>query len=259
MTAWNNAVGTINSMRENDGKYPVSLNVHLRFVKNSDSLLSPANQTDAATHTYIEFLSFSEQLEDFIPYSATVGKDWAALGGLPHWAKIFQLVPDAYQQTHRLLEERNLLQPFLALRGELDPGDIFMNDFLNQLLNGTASGAVKTLTARQPVSAAAAASNVARQFRLTNPRALERFTVGKDTAWQTSERGCYLIHDPDSNPAMLIDEHGTSNLLQYDVGPANDLVTYCPLVSSKFLSPNEILTRVGEVLKAAAAPAPENT
>lgn len=256
MTAWNDAVNTIYSM-EQDGKYPVSLNVHLRFVKNSDSLLSPANHSDAAAHTcYIEFLSFSEQLDPFIPYSAAVGKDWASLGGLPHWAKIFQLVPDAYQLSHQHLQDKGLLQPFLDLRGELDPGDVFMNDFLNQLLNGAAAGAEKKVTLRQPLAAASAsASNVSRQFRLPHPRALEGFAIGKVTALQTSERGCYLVHDPGGNLAMLFDEHGTSNLLQYEVGPARDLVTYRPLASSKFLSPSEILARVGEVLKASAAPA----
>jgi hypothetical protein len=248
MNAWNDVINQIQVMEKN-GEYPVNLNVHIRFIKNSDSLLSPANQANPATHTcYIEYLSFSQQLAEFTSFTEVVGPQWASYGGLPHWAKIFQLVPGSYAESHAKLKSSGHLQPFLDQQKEFDPSNAFMNDFLNELLNGVASGAGKPIALRAGAqSAGPPATDIVRQFRIPGTRALKDFVAGKADAAK-SERGCYLVHDCDNKVAILVDENRQANLMQYDEDSSNNQVTYRLLSSSQLLSPNEIFKRVGEVL-----------
>jgi FAD/FMN-containing dehydrogenase len=247
--AWNNAVSQIEVM-QNEGVYPVNLNVHIRFIKNSDSLLSPANQAEATTHTcYIEYLSFSQQIDGYVDFSQVVGPEWANHGGLPHWAKIFQIVPGAYADAHQKLQDRGSLQPFLNVRQELDPNGIFMNDFLNELLNGSASETKKTMTVRSAISAqVSATSHPVAQFQLTDAGVLEKLKI-TNNEMQKSGGGCSLAHDPSSLMAMLVDETGQGHLLQYDYDSAANRISYSLLSPSQFLSPGEVFRRVGEVLK----------
>jgi hypothetical protein len=249
VNAWNDVINQIQSA-QNNGEYPVNLNVHIRFIKNSDSLLSPANQADAATHTcYIEYLSFSQQLAEYATFTETVGPQWASYGGLQHWAKIFQLVPGSYADAHTKLQNSGHLQPFLDQQKEFDPSNTFMNDFLNELLNGVASTVEKPITLRAAAQAASApATNIARQFQIPSSLTVENFAVGKNTELVKSERGCYLAHDLDNKLAILVDENRQANLMSYDEDSSANQVTYRLLSSSQLLSPNEIFRRVGEVL-----------
>jgi L-gulono-1,4-lactone dehydrogenase len=248
LDAWNDAYNGIMNTQAT-GPWPVSLVVHLRFIKNSDSLLSPANQAADTTHTcYIEYLGFSQQVDVFTPYTQKVGAAWAAYGGLPHWAKIFQIVPDGYSGAHTKLQESGHLQPFMALRQELDPTGIFMNDFLNQLLNGAPSSAAETMP-RALEASASAARYPARQFQLTNSQTLEKLGNGDNGEPTGSQRGCYLSHDAEEKIAMLVDENGAGHLMQYDYNAAENRIAYRLLSASQFLSPGEIFRRVDEVLK----------
>lgn len=249
VNAWNDVLNTIQSMQNND-EYPVNLNVHLRFIKNSDSLLSPANQADSATHTcYIEYLSFSQQLDQFTDFTKTVGPQWANYGGLPHWAKIFQLVPGGYADAHTKLQNRGHLQPFLDQQKEFDPSNTFTNDFLNELLNGVVSKAEKPIALRAaPQIASSPAPNIVRKFQIPGTLTLENFALGKRGEIAKSEPGCNLVHDPDNKLAILVDENGQANLMQYEEDSSNNQVTYRLLSSSQLLSPNEIFHRVGKVL-----------
>lgn len=248
--AWNNALGQIEVM-QNDDVYPVNLNVHIRFIKNSDSLLSPANQKAAATHTcYIEFLSFSQQLDGFADYSQVVGPQWANYGGLPHWAKIFQLVPGAYADAHQKLQDRGSLAPFIKVKQELDPTGIFMNDFLQELLTGSAPKAERAITLRSAAISAQvpATSRPAMQFQIPGAAVLEKLCIANN-GMRKSERGCSLVHDPRSLTAMLVDESGQGHLMQYEYDQAANRISYTLLSPSQFLSPGEVFRRVGEVLK----------
>lgn len=251
LDAWNNATGEIATMQQN-GQYPVSLNVHLRFIKNSDSFLSPANQASDTSHTcYIEFLSFSEQLQSFTDYSQIVGPEWASYGGYPHWAKMFQLVPTASGDAYTKLKNSGNLQPFTSLRDNLDPSRVFNNDFLNQLLNGTPSTTKKkkkTVKARPTAKAKApAVSYPARQFQLADAHVLDNLQPGNGQP--KSARGCSLTHDADAATAMLVDEHGHGHVLRYEHQPAEQKIAYELISSSQFLSPGEVFRRVGEILK----------
>jgi FAD/FMN-containing dehydrogenase len=141
IAAWQEAVNAIGAL-EAQGQFPVTINIHLRFVNNSNALLSPAWQANDTTHTcYIEFISFSEQLREYTEYAERVIPKWESYGGLPNWGKILQVYPQAYADSYAKLRNRGTLAPFLTLRQQMDPRNIFMNDFLNQLLLGSPSGA----------------------------------------------------------------------------------------------------------------------
>jgi FAD/FMN-containing dehydrogenase len=239
-TAFRTAAGTIAAMQQS-GTYPISLNLHFRFVKNSAGLLSPAWQTDATTHTcYIEFLSFSEQLTQYAAFAQKVVPQWQAAGGLPHWAKMLQVVPGILAHGHQQLQSRGTLAPFLALRTELDPRGTFLNNFLNQLLLG------------QPASAAAAAT--VRPAPTTGKQSKERFATPRAPAAYppqspaVSERGCRLVQDDRGGIALLVDEHGEGHPMKAFYDAAAGQVEYCLVSVSRFLSPRDVFLRVGEVL-----------
>jgi hypothetical protein len=250
MTAWKQATAQIDAMKE-AGQYPINLNIHFRFIRNSDSLLSPANQGNATTHTcYVEYLSFSQQLDGYTRYTETVAPQWAALGGLPNWAKIFQIVPDAYTDSHQKLQSRGVLQPFLEQCQALDPSGLFINNFLQQLFG---------LAPAQPRAARPAAPPPAAKAK-AQPVAVQRFQLAAADARQAlsalptadqraaSARGCVLAHDPQLRTAVLVDEQHQGHFLTY--APADGAgVTYTLLTSSKILSPQEVFERVAEVLR----------
>jgi FAD/FMN-containing dehydrogenase len=245
INAWDNVINNINSV-ESSGQYPVNLNVHIRFIKNSNSLLSPANQAATTTHTcYIEYLSFSQQYNQYADFTTTVGPEWDSYGGLPHWAKILQLVPGGYANAHQKLKDRGHLQPFMDLRQEFDPNDIFMNDFLNEILNGITSEAKETA---QPRAAAASLcpTNYVKQFPLAGAQNLAGYHALET---YKSERGCTLTHDPARKVAILVDETDAGHLLQYDYDAATNALSYRLLSASKFLAPAEVFRRIGEALK----------
>ncbi len=135
VTAWNELQGVIDHYAGNSS-YPVNLTVHLRFVKNSPSLLSPANQADASTHTcFIEYLSFTNDLELYKKVTETVVTKWYDIGGLPHFAKAFQLGgSDINAKLQTRLAARDRLADFNRYRTQLDPGKFFENRFLSDLL-----------------------------------------------------------------------------------------------------------------------------
>lgn len=212
MQAWNDAVAQIDAMRS-AGQYPVNLNVHIRFIENSKSLLSPANQAEPTTHTcYIEFLSFSEVLSSYAEYAAVVGPKWASLGGLPHWAKILQLVPGVFADSHAKLAASGNLQRFEAVRERLDPNGVFRNAFVDQLLTGrdgvTTLPKVELGAAPDPVSLPAV------------PR--PKGGLPQSNEVRRSARGAHLVMDHATSLAVLSDEAHHGYLLRFVEDPAAD-------------------------------------
>jgi hypothetical protein len=148
MEAWR--TGTSGSFQ-----YPVNLNVHLRFIKNSQALMSPAYHPEgpegSATHTcYIEYLSYADGrlTDEYLAfnrdfYSAANGLGWKKYRGLPHWGKYLPSVPGLFPYVHELLDPPGGPQPsrlaqFLAVRNLIDPdGKVFTNSYLESIFTGT--------------------------------------------------------------------------------------------------------------------------
>jgi UDP-N-acetylenolpyruvoylglucosamine reductase len=129
--AWNAGVEQVDQWAK-QGKYPQNMVLHARFVgRASKGLLSPSERHELGS-CYIEALTF-EGTTDLDPYFAELGAKWQALGGRPHWAKLF------YDQAAlgKLYGEN--MDRFLAVRARLDPEGVFLNDFLDAVL-GLRSG-----------------------------------------------------------------------------------------------------------------------
>lgn len=141
--AWYQNVNAVKADYPN-GIYPITVCQHARFIKNSQSLLSPAYE-DAGSDThycYIEILSAypkavtSESERDrMIAYYNNlvdqIGPVWInQMNGRPHWAKYWQNIPNI--DVKSLYPSANLSQ-FNSLRTTLDPNNMFMNEFLTSL------------------------------------------------------------------------------------------------------------------------------
>lgn len=143
MDAWSQARTLIEGM-QGEGKFPVNLNIHMRFNKCSQATLSPANWGNATSHTcWIEFLSFTPiksllgsnaAIDVYREYHNQIVEQWAAHGGLMHWGKLFQAWAGAYADARQKLSRRPGLARFLAMRKANDPTGIFYNDFTDQVL-----------------------------------------------------------------------------------------------------------------------------
>lgn len=139
--------------KSGDQKYPINLNVHARFVKNSQALLSPAYApAGSSQHTcYIEYLSYSygRLTADYANfgadfYSPENGGGWKKYGGIPNWGKALGTVPDIFTYVHDILNnstsgETSRLQQFLQIREIIDPGGAtFGNPYLEGFFTGVA-------------------------------------------------------------------------------------------------------------------------
>jgi L-gulono-1,4-lactone dehydrogenase len=124
--AWNAAVEQVDHWAK-QGKYPQNMVLHARFVgRASAGLLSPSEGHDRGS-CYIEALTF-EGTPHLDEYFAELGRKWQALGGRPHWAKLIYRLDDVGK-----LYGDNLAR-FRAVRAQLDPEGVFLNEFLNDAL-----------------------------------------------------------------------------------------------------------------------------
>jgi hypothetical protein len=114
------------------GRYPFNLTLNARFIRNSETLLSPAFGNE---HTcFIEILS-AAKTPGWEPFSAAVAQEWMKLpGARPHWPKEFQQIPGIIPYLRGALGSN--LSRFLAIRDELgvDPDGMFVNPYLNRVL-----------------------------------------------------------------------------------------------------------------------------
>jgi len=141
--AWYGVVNKVRSAFDND-LFPLTVCMDARFIKNSQSLLSPAYEPAGSdTHyCWIEVLSaYPKQvtdagerdvmIADYNRLVSEVGATWINdYKGRPHWAKYWQTIPGV--DVKGLYPEANRNQ-FNTLRSSLDPSGMFMNPFLKQL------------------------------------------------------------------------------------------------------------------------------
>jgi hypothetical protein len=125
--AWNAAVELVDEWAKR-GKYPQNMVLHARFVgRPSRGLLSPSEGHELGS-CYIEALTF-EGTTGLDAFFAELGAKWQALGGRPHWAKLF------YDEAAMRELYGDNLRRYLAVRAELDPEGVFLNDFLDRVLD----------------------------------------------------------------------------------------------------------------------------
>ena len=130
--AWYMAVNLIGAGLE-ERQYPANLAMNVRLFGKSTALLHSIDGGDNETTCNIQITSFeNERWEDF---KDRLMERWLSIrGSRPHWAKQYQNLPGIAGKLRAVYGEN--LEMFLRLREEaaVDPDNIFVNPFLNQLL-----------------------------------------------------------------------------------------------------------------------------
>lgn len=235
---------------EGDMPYPINLNVHARFVRNSQALLSPAYAAAGSTqHTcYIEYLSYSHGslTGDYVAfnrdfYDPANGLGWKRWGGLPNWGKYLESVPEVHAYVHGILAapmrdgSPSRLARFLAVKEHIDPGGrTFTNAYLRGFFTGVAAPAV-------PLRGAPGATHVP----LPAEPARRAFVGVAAPDEGTRTRGALeLHHDPEADAAYLRSEAGEVHVLAVAHDPATGTVEYTVATPSQRLTAEEVLDRV---------------
>ena len=107
--------------------YPQNLVMHVRFGQNSSAHLAP---NSSGTHSaYIEIIAHANTA-GHEQHFAAVERTWLRLGGKAHWAKL------TYDRA-RMLENYSpaAVQAFLAVRRAMDPDQVFLNDYVRDVLH----------------------------------------------------------------------------------------------------------------------------
>jgi FAD/FMN-containing dehydrogenase len=110
------------------GSYPQNLVIHVRFGRQSRAFLHPSRGEDVLT-AYFEIVTSSHtarQEEHF----TTVERAWHRLGGKPHWGKL-TYQPDRILENYAPAD----VTAFLEVRQAMDPAEIFLNDYVRQVLH----------------------------------------------------------------------------------------------------------------------------
>ena len=112
-------------------QYPFNVTMNVRFIHNSDCLLSPAY---GKGHTcYIEILSHAHQPK-WEAFSGQIAREWLGLThARPHWAKEFRHIPGVVDHIKREMGEN--IATFNEIKAQLgvDPSNMFMNDTLREI------------------------------------------------------------------------------------------------------------------------------
>ncbi|XP_062601808.1 L-gulonolactone oxidase-like [Saccostrea cucullata] len=124
---------------EEKEEYPLNLCLEMRFMAYSDMYLGCGNVGNPANggsgHVFcIEIISVTGT-KGWEKFSIDVGREWMALGGVPHLAKQWDYLPG----IHRHIQEKMCLE-LKTFKEQLetskaDPRGMFLNKGLKQLLN----------------------------------------------------------------------------------------------------------------------------
>lgn len=103
-------------------RYAVNFPIECRYVKGDHIWLSPAYQQDSAfiaIHMYqgMPFERFFHDMEVILQ----------SFGGRPHWGKMHTMTYEALETIYPQLKD------FLKVRAQLDPHNIFVNDYMRRL------------------------------------------------------------------------------------------------------------------------------
>ncbi|KAG0040149.1 hypothetical protein BGZ82_004808 [Podila clonocystis] len=134
-----NVVEAFNDLVERNYRYstggPFLLNtaLEMRFIKASNKLMSPVyDQDQDAIFCMLDVIATSGA-PGFDEYSTKVMADWIQrFNAKPHWAKLWEAVPDVYPCLRREYGDR--LVRFNRIRKEQDPKDMFVNRTFEKLV-----------------------------------------------------------------------------------------------------------------------------
>lgn len=114
------------------GRYPIDININIRFTGPSGALLSAAYGPGLTC--FIEALSMARP-RDWEACSAELMGEWLRIpGALPHWAKEFEHVPGAVDLLRERLGDRRRRFLDALRRCDVDPEGRFRNRLLSRLL-----------------------------------------------------------------------------------------------------------------------------
>jgi hypothetical protein len=116
-----------------EGKYPANLAMNTRLSGRNTALLHSIPGDENQTMCNIQLTSFDNQ--HWEAFKDCLMERWLTIpGSRPHWAKQYQNLP-GIAGTLRAVYGENL-ETFLRIRKEegVDPEDIFVNSFLEDLL-----------------------------------------------------------------------------------------------------------------------------
>jgi FAD/FMN-containing dehydrogenase len=130
--AWTMAVDLIEASAR-EGKYPANLAMNTRLSGKNMALLHSIPEDANETMCNIQLTSFENQHWD--AFKDCLMERWLTIpGSRPHWAKQYQDLPGIAGKLRAVYGEN--LATFLRIRSEqeVDPDNIFVNSFLEDLL-----------------------------------------------------------------------------------------------------------------------------
>ena len=118
-----------------EGRYPANLAMNTRLFGRNTVLLHSITGQENKTTCNIQLTSFAN--EHWEAFKDCLMESWLSIpGSRPHWAKQYQNLPGIGSKLRAVYGEN--LETFLRIRKEenVDPEDIFVNSFLEELLFG---------------------------------------------------------------------------------------------------------------------------
>jgi len=106
--------------------YPQNLVLHARFGAASTAHLAPS--VEQPSSCYIEIVTHGNKARHE-QYFRDVERHWLRLRGRPHWGKV-TYAPDQIRDAYPVAT----VAKFLAVRHKMDPDQVFLNDYLREVL-----------------------------------------------------------------------------------------------------------------------------
>ena len=135
---------TLQKFKAEDQRFMLDLPCEFRFVVSSSCKLSPIYSSGVKTvYLSIEIPCIADNLfltskfkrqvrlnEQFRKFYYEVEQGWIALGGLPHWGKLFGFYPD----QHKLFKRSHLFSPEDKTYLQTHVSKLFVNNFIQGLM-----------------------------------------------------------------------------------------------------------------------------
>lgn len=106
--------------------------IEIRFVKGDNFYLSPYYKQDSMTVNIVMFRPFGKNPPDHDKYFKMFEELAMSFGGRPHWAKKHTMNPEFFQSVYPKFGD------FLAIRQKLDSSNLFVNDYVERHILGSA-------------------------------------------------------------------------------------------------------------------------